>query len=65
VFAFHDTVEIGPRMLARIARQTGLTPAIYSGDHPLASTFTRHRTDPFRRKIAAPIGRTRLIVGIA
>jgi predicted RNA binding protein YcfA (HicA-like mRNA interferase family) len=26
VFAFHDSVEIGPRMLARIARQTGLAP---------------------------------------
>ena len=26
VFAFHDSDEIGPRMLARIARQTGLTP---------------------------------------
>jgi predicted RNA binding protein YcfA (HicA-like mRNA interferase family) len=26
VFAFHDGQEIGPRMLARIARQTGLTP---------------------------------------
>ena len=26
VFAFHDRDEIGPRMLARIARQTGLTP---------------------------------------
>jgi predicted RNA binding protein YcfA (HicA-like mRNA interferase family) len=26
VFAFHDNDEIGPRMLARIARQTGLTP---------------------------------------
>ena len=26
VFAFHDGVEIGPRMLARIARQTGLRP---------------------------------------
>jgi predicted RNA binding protein YcfA (HicA-like mRNA interferase family) len=26
VFAFHDGEEIGPRMLARIARQTGLTP---------------------------------------
>jgi predicted RNA binding protein YcfA (HicA-like mRNA interferase family) len=26
VFAFHDTVEIGPRMLARIAKATGLTP---------------------------------------
>jgi predicted RNA binding protein YcfA (HicA-like mRNA interferase family) len=27
VFAFHDDEEIGPRMLARIARKTGLTPA--------------------------------------
>lgn len=26
VFAFHDNEEIGPRMLARIARKTGLTP---------------------------------------
>ena len=24
IFAFHDGEEIGPRMLARIARQTGL-----------------------------------------
>ena len=27
VFAFHDNEEIGPRMLARIAKQTGLRPA--------------------------------------
>jgi predicted RNA binding protein YcfA (HicA-like mRNA interferase family) len=26
VFAFHDSDEIGPRMLARIARNTGLKP---------------------------------------
>ena len=26
VFAFHDNEEIGPRMLARIARHTGLHP---------------------------------------
>lgn len=26
VFAFHDSDEIGPRMLARIARNTGLQP---------------------------------------
>jgi predicted RNA binding protein YcfA (HicA-like mRNA interferase family) len=26
VFAFHDSEEIGPRMLARIAKQTGLRP---------------------------------------
>ncbi len=26
VFAFHDAEEIGPRMLARIAKHTGITP---------------------------------------
>ena len=26
VFAFHDTEEIGPKMLARLAKRTGLTP---------------------------------------
>jgi len=26
VFAFHDGEEIGPQMLARIAKQTGLMP---------------------------------------
>ena len=26
VWAFHDGVEIGPRMLARIAKRTGLRP---------------------------------------
>jgi len=26
VFAFHDRDEVGPRMLARIAKRTGLTP---------------------------------------
>ena len=26
VFAFHDDEEIGPRMLARIGKRTGLTP---------------------------------------
>jgi predicted RNA binding protein YcfA (HicA-like mRNA interferase family) len=26
VFAFHDEEEIGPRMLARLARRTGLRP---------------------------------------
>ncbi|MFA7302702.1 MAG: type II toxin-antitoxin system HicA family toxin [Candidatus Paceibacterota bacterium] len=25
-FAFHDREEIGPRMLARVAKHTGLTP---------------------------------------
>ena len=27
IFAFHDNDEIGPVMLTRIAKQTGLTPA--------------------------------------
>jgi predicted RNA binding protein YcfA (HicA-like mRNA interferase family) len=27
VFAFHDHDEIGPRMLARMAKRTGLSPA--------------------------------------
>ena len=27
VFAFHDGDEVGPRMLARIAKHTDLTPA--------------------------------------
>ena len=26
VFAFHDNEEVGPRMLARMAKVTGLTP---------------------------------------
>lgn len=26
VFAFHDQEEIGPKMLSRIAKHTGLTP---------------------------------------
>jgi predicted RNA binding protein YcfA (HicA-like mRNA interferase family) len=26
VFAFHDNEEIGPRMLARISKRTGLNP---------------------------------------
>jgi predicted RNA binding protein YcfA (HicA-like mRNA interferase family) len=26
VFAFHETEEIGPRMLSRIAKRTGLKP---------------------------------------
>jgi len=25
-FAFHDRIEIGPRMLTKIAKRTGLTP---------------------------------------
>ena len=27
VFAFHDEEELGPRILARVAKHTGLTPS--------------------------------------
>jgi len=27
IFAFHDCAEIGPKMLARISKMTGLTPS--------------------------------------
>jgi predicted RNA binding protein YcfA (HicA-like mRNA interferase family) len=27
VFAFHDSEEVGPRMLARVAKHTGLRPS--------------------------------------
>lgn len=27
VFAFHDSEEVGPRMLARVAKHTGLSPS--------------------------------------
>lgn len=26
IFAFHDNEELGPKMLARIAKETGLAP---------------------------------------
>ena len=26
VFAFHDSIELGPRMLSRLAKHTGLRP---------------------------------------
>jgi len=26
VFAFHDSEEVGPRMLSRVAKHTGLSP---------------------------------------
>ena len=29
VFAFHEAEEIGPRMLARLAKHTGLTPKMF------------------------------------
>jgi len=31
VFAFHDSDELGPKMLARIAKHTGLTPRNLKG----------------------------------
>lgn len=34
VFAFHDDEEIGPRMLARVAKKTGLAPEHFWPDVP-------------------------------
>jgi hypothetical protein len=34
VFAFHDGEEIGPKMLARIAKHTGITPMICKNEMP-------------------------------
>lgn len=42
VFAFHDGDEIGPRMLARIAKHTGLKP----GDLQICDAQPRVRPDP-------------------
>jgi len=52
VFAFHDGDEIGPRMLSRIAKHTGLTPenlwaiAMVTSNYP----FERTRSGGLRRK---------------
>src|SRR5580704_12422256 len=59
VFAFHDGDEIGPRMLARIARHTGLTPNdLYQFHHPAkgsagAISVSRNctRSSPCQRSI--------------
>ena len=40
VFAFHDREEIGPRMLARIAKRTGLRPE-EGIVHPLGPRFVK------------------------
>jgi len=34
VFAFHDGEEVGPRMLARIAKHTGLKPGDFKRKEP-------------------------------
>jgi predicted RNA binding protein YcfA (HicA-like mRNA interferase family) len=42
VFAFHDSEEIGPRMLARVAKHTGSSPKTYETlffpSHEVAAT---------------------------
>jgi predicted RNA binding protein YcfA (HicA-like mRNA interferase family) len=46
VFAFHDRDEIGPKMLARISKHTGLTPEdlqTVSPNKQLQRTVTRRR----------------------
>ena len=50
VFAFHDNEEIGPRMLARIAKGTGLT----SGS--LARTRTKTAVVPAAEAYCVPAG---------
>lgn len=37
IFAFPDGEELGPRMLARIAEQTGLRPEDLQEDHTVGS----------------------------
>ena len=59
VFAFHDSEEIGPRMLARIAKRTGLKPEDLWlwGCHltaPLNPTFRKWRAAR-RERYAATI----------
>ena len=40
-FAFHDCEELGPRMLARLAKRSGLKPEDLANDHP-ASLLNRN-----------------------
>ena len=48
VFAFHDRDEIGPRMLARVAKHTGLKPEDLQGLRD-ADAEPAHAADPLRR----------------
>lgn len=45
VFAFHDNEEIGPRMLARVAKHTGLTPMIYKSSCSRAKCIAASRVE--------------------
>ena len=73
VFAFHDNEELGPRMLARIAKHTGLTPedlwsmAAVTPNRSLQRTS--NRLAPFGRRLtptlrAAATLRSRLTAGV-
>jgi predicted RNA binding protein YcfA (HicA-like mRNA interferase family) len=57
VFAFHDGEEIGPRMLARVAKRTGLTPDDLWP--PCLATQPRRRARRAARgtRLAANVGR--------
>jgi len=51
VFAFHDSEEIGPRMLSRISKRTGLTPKDCSddgryGENSVAFSIIPSQTSP-------------------
>jgi len=47
-FAFHDNEEIGPRMLARIAKVTGQNLKTYNPD-PIPNSTWERRTPPAHR----------------
>lgn len=55
VFAFHDRVEIGPRMLARIAKHTGLTPqdlqVTWLSNQPMRSAGPHPEADESDRRV--------------
>lgn len=54
VFAFHEDVEIGPRMLARIASAPGSGPTICEAATTRQTTTVR---TPRRGAVGAPTGR--------
>lgn len=51
IWAFHDGDEIGPKMLSRIAKLTGLKPCDLYPGHPLFPhlALAALLTEPFRR----------------
>ena len=52
VFAFHEDEELGPRMLARISKKTGLDPQDLSRLFPLLLRLSDDRVRPHRLTVA-------------